>query len=35
MTLHPIPLNFLIDEENFNLFFYQCISPHDICEEAV
>ncbi len=24
MTLHPIPLNFLIYEENFIFFFYQC-----------
>jgi hypothetical protein len=35
MTLHPIPLNFLIYEENFILIFYQCISSHHICEEAV
>ncbi len=26
MTLHPIPLNFLIFEENFLFFFYRCIS---------
>jgi hypothetical protein len=26
MTLHPIPLNFLIDEENF-LFFFISVVP--------
>jgi hypothetical protein len=25
MTLHPIPLNFLIYEENFIFFFYQLL----------
>ncbi len=24
LTLHPIPLKFLIHEENFVFFFYQC-----------
>ncbi len=27
MTLHPIPLNFLIYEENFYFLFYQCGLP--------
>jgi hypothetical protein len=25
MTLHPIPLNFLRNEENFNLFFISAV----------
>jgi hypothetical protein len=29
MTLHPIPLNFLIYEENFVFFFISVIGPSD------
>jgi hypothetical protein len=29
MTLHPIPLNFLIYEENFIFFFISVICPSD------